>query len=138
MFHREVFDSHNGLNRFNSTMQGRVNPDVVPLGDDGTGIPDVQSPPGTSIGAFASRPRQQQLDEHVHPLCQDVAHEIRAVAIGRRQRVAWVGEADAGATDIACLAEVVCDEPEQTTLSRSSSICSAATTMQTARSQRTG
>ncbi|KAI1105368.1 hypothetical protein F4804DRAFT_140426 [Jackrogersella minutella] len=160
-FRREVFDSK-GQGWFNDTMQGWFNPDVVPLGDNNTGIavvptvkeykgpyaagiayrdqdgrlsifsfggddtdvswktgsPNTTIPAGTSIAAIAvGRPNSNTTNTWI--LYQDANNKIQSV--WQDDENGWqgpqeIGDADAG-TDIACLTEVVCDEPEQVLLS---------------------
>ncbi|XXH03918.1 hypothetical protein Hte_010326 [Hypoxylon texense] len=97
---------------------------IFSFGGDDTGIswhsgtPNVAIPAGTSIAAFAVG-RANSNTTNTYVLYQDADHKIQSV--WQEDGKAWegpqeVGAADAG-TDIACLTEVVCDEPEQTLLS---------------------
>ncbi|KAI0179280.1 hypothetical protein GGR52DRAFT_298939 [Hypoxylon sp. FL1284] len=63
-FHREVFDSHGRRNWVNDTMQGWFNPDVVPLGDKGTGmavVPVVKEFKGPYAAGLAYRDQDGRL-----------------------------------------------------------------------------
>lgn len=63
-FRREVYDSHNGLNWFNDSMQGWFNSAVTPLGDNGTGmalVPVVKEYKGPYAAGIAYRDQDGRL-----------------------------------------------------------------------------